>query len=167
VNDTLRENQALPCVFYRAHDKELLCHAFYIGRTTKRKRTGKNCLSCVFWDARQTLEFAVRFLIAHDKLFFANVRRPRVDTEGEPLAPRGGRAIFFLFAVRLKKRTTKRCLCRAFLFWRTTKYFPQFMSPKSQIQLPLKNSCQLKFFYYIYATLHCKIWIIFVLICYI
>jgi hypothetical protein len=41
--------------------------------------------------------------------------------------------------VRFLRRTTKKCPCRAFLFWRTAKYFPQFMSPKSQIQLPLKK----------------------------
>jgi hypothetical protein len=78
------------------------------------------------------------FLIAHGKLFSPNVRRPCVDTEGEPLAPGAGK-FFSLFAVRFLRRTTKKCPCRAFLFWRTAKYFPQFMSPKSQIQLPLKK----------------------------
>jgi hypothetical protein len=55
-------------------------------------------------------------------------------------------------------------LCCTFLFWRTAKNFPQFMSPKSQIQLLLKTSSQLEFFSTIYikhAILHCKIWMIF------
>jgi hypothetical protein len=57
IKNALQENRALPCVKIF----ELLCRAFYTGRTAKRKRTGKNCLPCVFWDARQTLEFAMRF----------------------------------------------------------------------------------------------------------
>jgi hypothetical protein len=44
----------LPCVFYRAHDKELLCRASY-------KMHGNESLPCVlFYGARQRI-FAVRF----------------------------------------------------------------------------------------------------------
>jgi hypothetical protein len=74
----------LPCVFYQAHGKELLCRALYIGRTAKTKRTGKIVCRAFFWDARQTLEFAVRFLIAHGKLFSLTFVVPA-------LTPRGNR----------------------------------------------------------------------------
>jgi hypothetical protein len=57
--DTLRENRALTCVKIFAVrfllGARLLCRAFYIGRTAKRKRTGKIVCRAFFWDARQTL----------------------------------------------------------------------------------------------------------------
>jgi hypothetical protein len=42
---SLRENPCLPCAkifaarFFRAHGKELICRAFFIERTAKKKRT--------------------------------------------------------------------------------------------------------------------------------
>jgi hypothetical protein len=64
--------------------RENLCHAFSIGRTTKRffavsfrqdarqTENAREKIVCRAFShsARQTLEFAVRFRIAHDKLFF-------------------------------------------------------------------------------------------------
>jgi hypothetical protein len=35
------ENPPLSCALFRAHDKEVLCRAFFIERTTKKKRTAK------------------------------------------------------------------------------------------------------------------------------
>jgi hypothetical protein len=34
-----RASKSLPCVLFRAHDKELVCCAFFIQRTAKKKRT--------------------------------------------------------------------------------------------------------------------------------
>jgi hypothetical protein len=81
-----------------------------------------------FLGARQTLEFAVRFFIAHGKLFFFPTSVTPVSTKGRAVSTEGGQ-FFSPFAVRLKKRMAKRILCRAFLFWHTTKYF-RLLSPK-------------------------------------
>jgi hypothetical protein len=80
-----RQRTSLPCALYRAHGKD--------------KTHRKNCLPCVFLGARQT--------------FFPNVRRPRVDTEGKPLAPRGGQFFSLSLSCAYIKRTANMKLCRA------------------------------------------------------
>jgi hypothetical protein len=130
-----QQRASLLCVLYRAHGKgkthgkKIICRAFLLGSTANPRV----CRGFFIAHGKP----AVRFITAHAKQFFPERESP-LDTEGEPLAPRGGQ-FFSLCRASSKKRTAKRCLGRAFLFWCTTKYFPQFMSPMSQIQLLIKK----------------------------
>jgi hypothetical protein len=63
-------SNSLSCILFQAHDKEIVCHAFFIGCATKKK-----CTTSLFFAVRQEkthdkdLVCRAFYFLAHDKHF--------------------------------------------------------------------------------------------------
>jgi hypothetical protein len=89
--------------------RENLCHAFFVGRTAKRYFVVR-----FIWNAQQRKK--ARYKILCHAFFPVRMANYFFPTSVTPFRTKGGGAIFSPFVVRLKKHTTKRILCRGFLF---------------------------------------------------
>jgi hypothetical protein len=60
----------LPCDLYQAHDKEIVCRAFFIGHMAKKKRTASK-LFAVRQEKTHDKDFVYRafYFLAHNKHF--------------------------------------------------------------------------------------------------
>jgi hypothetical protein len=98
---------SLPCVLRRAHDRESVCHMFFIERTTKKKMSGKRT-------ANKYLCHVFFLLSARQSFFIFPYITNSLLRKNPPLP-----------CVQ-KKRTANKYLCRGFPP-RTAKYFhPSF-----------------------------------------
>jgi hypothetical protein len=52
----------LPCALFRAHDKEIDCRVFFIGRTAKKKHTASKLFAVRQKKRTTKILFAVRFI---------------------------------------------------------------------------------------------------------